>query len=66
MVAVSVVEEEVVMFSITLIIKADTNEMVNAFLTKKYLMPLGMRLAMRIRPGVPLAHTLTLYLLRFQ
>jgi len=37
------------------IIKADTNQMVNAFLTKKYPMPLGMGSAMRFDPGVPLA-----------
>jgi hypothetical protein len=53
MVAVSV--EELVLVSITGIIKAHTNEMVNAFLSKKYLMPLGMRVAMRLDPGVPLA-----------
>jgi hypothetical protein len=55
MVAVSVVVEEVVMFSITVIIKADTNELVNGFLTKKNPMPLGMGSAMRLDPGVPLA-----------
>ena len=55
MVAVSVVVEEVVMFSITVIIKADTNQMVNVFLTKKYPMPLGMGSAVRLEPGVPLA-----------
>jgi hypothetical protein len=35
------------------IIKADTHEAVNDFLSKKYPMPLGMGSAM---PGVPLAH----------
>jgi hypothetical protein len=54
------------MFSITVIIKADTNQMVNVFLTKKYPMPLGMGNAMRLDPGVPLATPiLTLYLLHF-
>jgi hypothetical protein len=43
------------MFSITVIIKADTNQMVNAFLTKKYPMPLGMGSAVRLDPGPPLA-----------
>jgi hypothetical protein len=43
------------MFSITVIIKAHTNAVVNGFLTKKYPMPLGMGNAMRLDPGVPLA-----------
>ena len=43
------------MFSITVIIKADTNALVNGFLSKKYPMPLGMGSAMRLDPGVPLA-----------
>jgi hypothetical protein len=42
------------LFSITVIIKAHTNEVVNVFLSKKYPMPLGMGTAMRLRSrGAP-------------